>query len=65
MRGAQEHAARVCIPVGDILPVRLVVQPSTATETTPAEAQAMASDPGYGTEKPIAQREAAAHAAAH
>jgi hypothetical protein len=58
---AQEHAARVGIPAGDILPVRHIVQPSTATETTPAEAAAMAADPGYGTERPLAQRQAAAH----
>jgi hypothetical protein len=55
---AQEHAERASLPLGEVLPVRHVIQPSTASETTPAEGRAMASDPGYGTERPTAQREA-------
>jgi hypothetical protein len=60
---AQEHAERVGMPLGEVHPVRHVMQPSTAAETTPEEARAMAADPGYGTQRPAAQREAAARAA--
>lgn len=61
----QEHAERVGIPCGDILAVRHVASPSSANETTPAEALHLASAHLSGCELPTPQREAAQAAHQH